>query len=144
MTSQKPVILDSREQMVRVYHYSVPAGQTLDTLQEPDYWSHVTRFMKPGYRIEALSEDGSWWANLIVRSVGRVEAVVSVLQYEALEEARDMAAGKEFNIRWGNPKTGFRIFRISSGEVVNEGFQTREAAEIWVKNRGAIDAAGAA
>ena len=71
----------------RNVHWMVPeVGTPLDALLDPTYWAHVSRFLKPLDRIEVASEDGAWWAELIVISSGKLYANVQLLRKYDLKQ----------------------------------------------------------
>jgi len=131
----KPTSILAAEHAVVVYFHSPESGVGLDDILKPDYWTHVATRLRPGHRIEVLSDDGTYWAMLIVRAVGKHEAYVQALQHVALGQPA-VAAGPEspFEVKWRGPARRFGVIRKTDKEIIKEDFQLREHAELWVKN----------
>lgn len=132
----KPTKLFPAEHVVVIYHHTPELGLSLKDILEPSYWVHVAPQLRVGHRIEIMAPDGDWWAMLIVRAVGRTEAVVQELQYVKLGEPTAKVKGEEnpYKIVWRGPARKFGIVRKSDKEVVKDEFQVREHAEKWLKN----------
>ena len=131
----KPTKIFPAEHTVIVYHHSPEFGISLEDCLKPDYWTHVTKSLRVGHRIEILSADGSWWAMLIVRSVGRHDAVVQDLSYVELGEAVEAATEQSpYEIKWRGPAKKFGVVRKSDGEVIHDEFTVKEDAIRWMKN----------
>lgn len=132
---QVPTKLTPADYAVTVYFHSPEFGVSLKDIQKPEYWVHVARQLRPGHRIEVLASDETYWAMLIVRAVGRTEAVVQVLQEVKLGKSEAPAdAESPFEIKWRGPTKKFSAVRKSDGAVVKEDMQTREQADQWLKN----------
>lgn len=122
-----------------IFSVSPEQGITLDDMKRPEFWSHVSAKMKPGDRIEVISEDNEWFAELIVISSSRQWAKVSVLRFVELAQdpslsAFDMNAVENsgFEVKWGGNTDKFRVTRNSDKEVVHRGSSTKAEAERWL------------
>lgn len=127
----KPLKLIAAEHEVICYHHRPSPEVAFDALLAPDYWSHVAFQLRPGYRIEVFAEDGSYWAMLIVRAAGKVDAVVAVLDHKTLVAEADKTPDG-YDIKWRGPKAKFGILRRSDSALVQDGFALREDAENWL------------
>lgn len=131
----KPTKLHIAEHSVVVYFHAPEFGVSLDDMLKSDYWTHVAPQLRVGHRVEVLSADGSWWAMLIVRAVGRHEAVVQALQHVVLGDAEDIAAeDMPYKVMWRGPAKKFGVVRKSDGEVIRDEFPVKEQAMKWLKN----------
>lgn len=131
----QPTKLLTAEHSLVVYHHVPEIGATLEDVLKPTYWTHVTRFLRVGHRIEILSADGSWWAMLIVRAVGTHDAVVQDLQSVTLGPAADVTVSDApYEVKWRGPARKFGVVRIEDSEVIKDEFPVREQAEQWLKN----------
>lgn len=131
----KPTRLQLAEHAVSA-HYHVPEfGVSLTDVCQPAYWTHVSRTLRPGDKIEILSPTGDWWAMLIVRMTGKVEASVSVLQHVVLEKPDEITTpASPYEVKWRGPSVKFSVIRKEDGGVVKENFESKDAANQWVKN----------
>lgn len=121
------------EELRNIHAVTPPAGTEFDVLLEPDYWSHVARRMRPLDRIEAMPEDGSWWAELLVIHTGPVSVMVRKLRYHELDEVDpDEIDNDLFKIKWGGPSVMYRIIRKSDNEVVKDHFRNKSDAVNWM------------
>lgn len=131
----KPTKLFSAEHAVVVYYHAPEFGVSLDDTLKPDYWTHVAKSLRVGHRIEMMAADGSWWAMLLVRAVGRHEAVVQALQHVELGEPVSVEiADSAYEIKWRGPARKYGIVRKSDGEVIREDIPVKEQAVQWLQN----------
>lgn len=64
----------------RTIHSIIPEyGTPIEALLDPSYWAHVANFLKPWDRIEVQAEDGSYYAELMVKASGKLYANVELL-----------------------------------------------------------------
>lgn len=133
---KKPLALQLEGHYNATWKHFVPVGSVKEDILAPSFWANVASKLRIGDEIKVLTEDMAWRALLIVRAVGRVEAVVQLLSYDDLGEASDVlsVADNPYLVEWGSPAVKFRVKRKDTGDVVKDMFQTREAAEQWVKS----------
>lgn len=130
----KPTKLQLAEHTIIGYFHSPEFGVTIGDVLRPDYWAHVAPQLRVGHEIRVMAGDGSWWALLLVRAVGRTEAVVQDLIYKELGAAPDQdVAESDFEIAWRGPARKFGVLRKSDKAVVRDEFAVREQAEAWLK-----------
>lgn len=130
----KPTKLLLAEHAVASYFHSPEFGVTIADVLDPEYWSHVAPQLRVGHEIRIMAGDGSWWALLLVRAVGRTEAVVQDLIYKELGNAPDASVtDSEFDVVWRGPARKFGVVRKSDKAVVKDEFVVREHAEKWLK-----------
>lgn len=134
---QQPTKLLFAEHAVVTFFHSPAVGVNIKDMLEPSYWAHVARDLRPGHKIEVLAEDMSYWAMLMVRDVGRTEAKVVVLQEKKLDAGVDLAKDVDdgLEIKWRGPSAKFSVVRKDGGDILRDGFQTRDAASQWRANR---------
>jgi len=131
----KPTKLHPAEHAVIVYSHTPEVGVPLEELLKPDYWTHVCPQLRQGYRIEVLAGDGSWWAMLLVRAVGRHEAMVQALSHVVLGEVVEpVVQDIPYEVRWRGPAKKFGVVRKTDGEVMKDEFPVREHAAKWLNN----------
>lgn len=131
----KPTKIFPAEHTVVVYHHSPEFGVTLDDVLKPDYWTHVAPSLRVGHRIELLAADGSWWAMLIVRAVGRHDAVVQALSKVDLGEHEPaLTEDSPYEVKWRGPAKKFGVVRKADSEVIRDEFPVKEQAIQWMQN----------
>lgn len=122
----------------RIIYQAVPEhGTTIDDMLKPEYWAHVAAKLRPTYRIEANAEDGSFFAEFIVRDAGRTWAKVVLLRQKFFDDGADIlseSAAPDFVINFRVGPQKWRVQRKSDKEVIRHGFATRAEAETWAKS----------
>lgn len=111
-------------------------GTTIEDMKAESYWAHVAKFLKPWDKIEVRAEDGSYYAEFIVRDSGRnwakVELVFSHTFGTAGVEARPLA-DPEYIVKYAGPHAKYRVMRKSDNSVMRDGFATQADGDQWVK-----------
>lgn len=113
-------------------------GVTLEYLKDPAYWANFGHMMSPWDIIQARTDDGTLWAELLVLSCGRAWARVHVLRHVDLTTAdvdqSSAATQTSYKYAFRGPRK-HSIVR-SDGEVMVEGKETKAEALAWaVANR---------
>lgn len=121
---------------VRMTHVITPHhGTTVDQLLDPAYWTHVSAKMHAGDHIEAVAEDGSWFAELFVVRAERNWAKVALLRKVDLVATSvevNPADFEEFYVKWSGPVSKFRVHRKKDKEVLRDGFESADTANAWL------------
>lgn len=132
-----PLLRESRVKLAeyaRQRHHVVPEeGTKFEDLQKEEYWAAVAYMFKPCDIIEVHAEDGSYYAELYIRACGRNWAKVAVLNKTALEPVEAKVTRPEFETAWKGPARKFGVVRVSDGEIIKDGFDTREQAADYIK-----------
>lgn len=111
-----------------VWDATPPAGTTLDDMMDPAYWVHVAAKLKPWDRIEVRAEDGTWYAELVVRMATRTAAVVAQVHYVQLGAPATVAKADDIYEVEFKPAQRWRVRRLSDGIVMSSDHATREEA----------------
>lgn len=122
-----------------VWTASPEQGTTLADMVKPEYWAHVAKYLKPGFRIEVMPEDGAWFAELYVRAVKEQAAVVHVLRAVTFDEAEPASAdAQSYYAKFCGPVAKWRVMRKSDNHVMAEGLETRPQAEQWIADNSVL------
>jgi hypothetical protein len=116
------------------YVMDVPAGVPLSRVMEPDFFAHITALLRPWYRIEVRAEDGSYFAELLVRKVTREAAHCWLLRHVDLSAQLgkvSLPTAADFKIEFGGGDK-WRVVRLSDMEKMHKGEPTREDAQAWL------------
>lgn len=131
----KPTRLQLAEHTSRLFSHTPKPGVSFDDLLDPDYWTHVAPQMQVGNRIDVMAPDLSWWGQLLVRDVGRRDAVVHKMIYVEMGEAESaMTTEDPYEVKWRGPARKFSVIRRSDKEVIRDEFEMKEQALRWIKN----------
>jgi hypothetical protein len=114
------------------WHVDAPEGTTIDDVQKEDYWTHVGTRLRRNDIIVVSPEDGSWWAELLVRDAGAMFATVEILREKHFDDVveREVDLG-DIKIGWGGRAHKFRFMRVNgtgAPDILEKGFDTREMA----------------
>lgn len=117
-----------------VYHLNVPAGVPLERVLEADYLSHVASLLRPGYRIEALAEDGKWFADLLVRKSDKEKHtvlcwVIAAVDLEAQVAEAAAPTQDDYKVEFGGAHK-WRVVR--GGDVIHKGESSEAEARAWL------------
>lgn len=133
-----PLLRESRVKLAeyaRQRHHVVPEeGTKFEDILKEEYWAAVAYMFKPCDIIEVHAEEGSYYAELYVRASGRNWAKVAVLNKTALEPIEAQVTRPEFEVLWKGPARRFSAIRVSDGEILKDGFETREQAVDYIKD----------
>jgi hypothetical protein len=116
-----------------VWRVDVEPGTTVEDLKRRDFFGNMTRMLRRHDKIEVMSVDGSFEAELRVLAIGPKEAAVDVLFSRQRDSALDpdaLAMPAGYAIEWAGDIAKHRVLR--GRDVVKEGFDTRAAAQTWL------------
>lgn len=132
---QRPMQLNLEAHYTQRYAIFVPATTTMDDVLQPGWWAHVAKKLRPCDEVKIIPEDMAWRAVVFVRAVGRVEAIVQMIEFTEIGGHEAIAAADApYYAKYGSPSVMFRVHRRDNNEVVKDHFQTREQAERWILN----------
>lgn len=112
------------------WHVIPEAGVVLEALLQPSFWGNVAAKLKPLDHIEVNADDNAYYAELLVLSTSKHEAIVTPICHVTIAQG-DKAADEapEYEVAWGGQKARFRIQRKSDRHVIKDGFTTKAEAE---------------
>lgn len=117
------------------YSIVAEAGSTPDDLLDKGYWQHVASDLRPGDRIEVLTDDMRWAGDLIVHSCGRLWASVKFMSIVQFSEITDAAAPDKLRVQYRGPHHRFSVVddeNKASPEVIRTGFENQEDAMVFL------------
>lgn len=111
-------------------------GTTIEEILDPAYWSHVAPRLKPYAEITIRTDDGLWWAKLIVLVAGKTWAKVKVIQHVPLSTSDvDQTAAENidgYEIKWRGPLCKWSVIRSRDHQLLTEKHETRGEAQGWL------------
>lgn len=113
-----------------VWRLTPEPGTTPEDVLVPSYYAHIAKQLKPGARIEVAPADGSWLAELYVRSADATSARVALLELYTFGEA-PRGEATAYEVKHRGPR-GWSVVRLSDKKVVFENGATKEDADKWV------------
>ena len=120
------------EQKRVIWHAEPAEGVTIADMLKPVYWTHIAAQLTKGARIEAVAEDGTWFAEFYVKSANKIEAYVTLMREVALSKAvAKLKIEPKFKVSHvGGGK--WRVLRTEDSAELETGFKSKEAAQKWL------------
>lgn len=116
----------------------VPAGTTLEHIQQPSFWANVAKKLAgnsssaAGVTVEVHWDDFSQFAEVYVLSNGRNWASVSLLRHQKLAKAALPQQANDYSVAFNGPVDRVRITRLSDKAVIRAGFASEREAQRWL------------
>ena len=129
--------IEQAEFVRNVLHATPEAGTSHEEMLKPEYWTHVAKQLKPGTIIQAVPEDGLWFAEFYVVAASRTWAKVSLLRFHELSEIATpdvVDKGAEYKVEWGGAVHKWRLVRLSDKQVIKKEMQSKEDAQLALVN----------
>lgn len=118
-----------------IWIVDLEGGVPFEAVFDPGFWAHVSAKLKPWDHLEVRTDDGTFWAELIVRDAGKLYAKVAVLNHVSFDdsvEVQQLSGVKEFEnviIKWRGPHFKWCVLRGT--DVLKEGFAIKGEAYTW-------------
>lgn len=117
----------------REYVVTVEHGVTIEDVQKPAFWQHVAAKLRPWDHIEVRADDESFYAELLVRSMGKGWAVVSLLSHvELAKKEPEAEPGADFLVKWGGPHNKHQVIRVADNVLMSKGHGSAADAHTWI------------
>ena len=114
-----------------VYSVTPEPGTTIKQMLEPGFWMHVSNKLRKGDRIEAVAEDGTWFAEFYVKSANKIEAYVVLMREVELSKPVQKLKDPDFVVKHvGGGK--WRVLRTADKAELQSGFKNKEEAQSWL------------
>ena len=118
------------ENLRNIWCVQADRSVTQEQFLDETYWAHVAKMLRAGDRIEIMTEDNAYFAELMVLATGRLYAQVELMRYVEFDRPSPQASAEaEFKIDWGGSISKYRILR--GNDVLSEGHETEKAALRW-------------
>lgn len=106
-----------------------PSGTTLEDVLHPEYFQNELNVLRPGMRIEVLSDDFKLDCDLRVLTVSKTTATVRLLRLQEDDSANKVETGNlsDVKVGFGGPNHKWRY--IHAGSVIEHGFSTEAEAQ---------------
>lgn len=130
------------EQMSTYHQARIPKEVTKDDILAPEFWAHHAARLRAYDEIRAVSGDGTWIAYLIVTDCSRTWAKVKLREFVTLtgsDVAQTQAANADLQAIMDTHEVKHRgphkwsIVRKSDRAVIEQGFESKDAADQWLK-----------
>jgi hypothetical protein len=81
-----------------------------------------------------MTEDNSFYAEVLILDAGARWAKVFVLREHKLTVDEQTEEQQEFKIQWSGPSAKFKVIRLSDRETLQDGMATKIEAEVWLSD----------
>jgi hypothetical protein len=128
-----PSFFSSAEYVRTVYCATIPALVEIDDLVSPEFWAHIASKLRPWDRIEAIAENGSYFAELLVLSATATDAQVVILNKRKIDFVQKGEADllRDYEVSH-TPATNWRVVRKTDRRTMKDGLSNRHDAVNWV------------
>jgi hypothetical protein len=138
MTQLAPNRVMLAEQARNTWHANPESGTPADALLDAKYWAHYavnqSIQIRPGDRIEAYADDGSYFLELLVRDVARGGIRVAELRRKEFDKVE--AAGEAIDghlIKWQGAKLKWTVIRAADQKRLSDGHADKQQAYDWLR-----------
>lgn len=127
------------EQVRIIYSVTIGPGIQIDDLLVPSFWSLYGALLVPGNKIEVHPEDGTWYAEYLVRDCARTWAKVAQTFFISFDKAETQTSDKAVQEALALYKVIHRgphkwsVLRNADGAVMTQSLQIRDEAESWLR-----------
>lgn len=139
LRTANPSRIPLAEQVRHEWSIMVPPGTTIKDVLRPGFWTHHSPRLSPWDKIEVRTEDGTWYAELLVMATDRSWARVHKLAYHSLTTAdvsQSQASEEEIGLALEGLKVVHRgrdykwsVVRREDNAVLREKLTTKHDAE---------------
>lgn len=148
MKSLSPHTLKLHDQVSLTYGVVLPHDIVLNDILNPKYWEHHSNKLRPGDKIEIRTEGSMFYAELFVVDVGHLAAKMKVLSAIALQNTKEsedaikiekdaeqqtLEDNPGYSVKWVSPTKKWGVKREGQKDWVRTGFETKDAAQLWIK-----------
>ncbi len=120
-----------------VHRFILPEGDTLEDALETDYWVHILPRIAHLDKIEINPDDGSFYAELQVRSIAFGQVVTAVIgevtRFDDVQAPNAHARASEFDIKFRGPHEKWGVFSAND-EVLITQLDTEGVAQNWLND----------
>lgn len=121
------------EHIIQGWAVMVEDKTTIEDVLKPEFFAHVARALRPFAKISVLADDGTWYAELLVKSAGSNWANVVPLQIVDLRGvAAAVVPADAYAVGFGGPHHKWRVIRNSDSELVSKGHESEALAKAWL------------
>lgn len=130
----RPHLLSEAQFGRKEYRVTLEQGTQYEDMFDPSFWAHVALKLKVDDLIQVKPADGSWWAELLVRSKGRVSVTVAELRKVDFADAKQSSGDEgQYEIKWRGPNAKWSAVHKVTKAIAVEGLETKEEVSAWLK-----------
>lgn len=128
-----PTRFKSAEYVANIWAITVEEGVTLKDIQSEDFFAHVAQQLKPYDKILVRTDDGAFYAELLVVRTGKTWAFTEVLVNKELSaKVPEKSPSDDYQVAYKGPHRKWCIIRTKDKALVHEGEDSKESAYRWL------------
>ena len=132
-----PIRIKATDHEVTDFSATVEMGTTPEQIFSPEFFAHVAPKLTPYSKIRVRTDDGSWYMELLVLSVGRTWAkCVPLFQISLTSEDVDLTEAEtndKYKVMFRGPHLKWSVSRKEDGAVLREQMESKRDAETWLR-----------
>lgn len=110
-----------------------PDGSTTyEELFEANWWGLVAAKLRRYDFIEVIADNDSYFAELLVMSVGKTQAFMKELRKIDISISEMAEADESYDAKWKGPYSKWAVIRESDGTKIKDGFDTADDARAYI------------
>ncbi len=119
------------------YSLTVESNTTIEDVQTPEFWAHISQQLRPYDDIRIVTDDGSWYADVFVLVAARNWARVKVKYFAQLTTSDvDQSQAEKIDthrVEYKGPHRKWSVIRNQDDAYLKDGMQTQGEAAAWLK-----------
>lgn len=132
-----PTHLMASAQVWTSYTHVMKPGQTVEDALESDFWSHVTKRIRPYDTFRLIAEDGAYVAEIIATTAASTFVkMVEMWRWER-DDSSEAAVADEgpqvAYVKYRGPSLRWCVLRSADHEPLKENLQEKPDAENWLR-----------
>lgn len=138
--------LKEQKHLNRTWKIILEAGALPEDLERPGFWANVGVKLTRHDEIVFWTNDGLTYGKAVVRACSRLEAVVTIISQTSFGERVALSAvNSDYAVDFSGEKSMWCVYRmkpsdkdpkvrVKAGGPTKTGFQTQQAAELWMRD----------
>lgn len=118
---------------LRRFDVTLPEGTLFEDLLRPAFWANVAKKFERCAMVDAVTDDGSFYAQMLVTNAGSGFAEVVTINHVDLQPSTEEELSADFAVAWKGPHLKYAVIRQSDKEMLKSGFVKRVDAETWAR-----------
>lgn len=133
-----PSVVPNRVQMAEhgrnIHLVTAESGEFPKDFLQPEFYAHVAKDMRPMDHVEIRTDDGTYWAELLVTEAASNWAKVHMLREAQLQSPGEQPSDKRFRVEWKGPHLKHCVIRAKDSSVIHSGDAQRKDSILWLED----------
>lgn len=127
-----PTRMRVAEAVRQVHCVTVESADFPSDFVEPEFWSLVSKDMRPGDLVEVRDDSMTYFGLFYVMAADQTWAKVEPLFEKKLVPVSERQISPDYKVEYKGPHRKWCVLRISDKSAVHEGEPDRGAANVWL------------